>query len=179
MSKRMFLKICETVITRTHRDGFLIGDTVKVTNFNGLRDDIKNALKDEVDKGLNMKVIDIINKYPSAAPGSTQNSSGEVTLVIACDYGGGRRVGEFLVPPSCCEIIDNYPNLDPVPDALMRHNIITIKPEPVPGYEDEEFTFQSDKADTGKGLKKVDRKLGDKNTPQPGPEPYTKNYLPS
>lgn len=171
MSSLNFIKICEAVLMRTERGGFLVGDVVEISNFNDVDDHIRDDLKALVDQGLNIKIIDIVNKYPSAQPGSQQNNTGDVTLVVGADYGGGRYVGRFTVPPSCCKVISSYPNLDPVPDALKRDNVITIKPEPVPGFENEEFTKQTNHADSGSGLKRVEDKLRDKNTNQPGPRP--------
>jgi hypothetical protein len=50
--------------------------------------------------------------------------------------------------------------------------MITIKPEPVPSFDDLEFAKQSNHADNGKGkLERVAGKLGTKNQKQPGPKP--------
>lgn len=172
MSARKFLDICESVLTRTERGGFLVGDLVEITTFNKIDANIRDDLKGFVDQGLNIKVIDIINKYPSDKPGSQMNNTGDVTLVVAADYGGGRHIGKFTVPTVCCKVIDTYPNLHPVPDAIKRDNLITLKPEPVPSFDDLEFAMQSNHADDGRGkLKRVSSKLGDKDHRQPGPKP--------
>lgn len=172
MSARKFLEICESVLTRTERGGFLVGDMVEITDFGKIDDNIRDGLKELIDQGVNIKVVDIVNKYPSDKPGSQMNNTGDVTLVVAADYGGGRHVGKFMVPTSCCSVIDTYPNLSPIPDALKRDNAISIKPEIVPGFDDFEFTKQTNHADDGKGkLGRVVDKLGDKDHKQPGPKP--------
>lgn len=164
MSARKFLEICESVLTRTERGGFLVGDMVEITDFNKIDGNIRDGLKELVDQGVNIKVVDIVNKYPSEKPGSQLNNSGDVILVVSADYGGGRYVGKFTVPTTCCKVIDTYPNLHPIPDALKRDNMITIKPEAVPGYEGEEFKKQTSAAGG-------DYDLPTKNAKQPGPKP--------
>lgn len=179
MSARKFLEICESVLTRTERGGFLVGDMVEITDFNKIDGNIKDGLKELVDQGVNIKVVDIVNKYPSEKPGSQLNNSGDVVLVVSADYGGGRYVGKFTIPTTCCKVIDTYPNLHPIPDALKRDNMVTIKPEPVPSFDDLEFAKQSNHADNGKSkLERVAGKLGTKNQKQPGPKPpkYAPNF---
>lgn len=172
MSARKFLEICESILTRTERGGFLVGDMVEITDFNKIDGNIKDGLKELVDQGVNIKVVDIVNKYPSEKPGSQLNNSGDVVLVVSADYGGGRYVGKFTIPTLCCKVIDTYPNLHPIPDALKRDNMVNIKPEPVPSFDDLEFAKQSNHADNGKGkLERVAGKLGTKNQKQPGPRP--------
>jgi hypothetical protein len=173
MSAQKFLEICESVLTRTERGGFLVGDMVEITDFNKIdSDNIRDGLKELVDQGVNIKVVDIVNKYPSDKPGSQLNNSGDVVLVVSGDYGGGRYVGKFIIPTTCCTVIHTYPNLHPIPDALKRDNMVTIKPEPVPSFDDLEFAKQSNHADNGKGkLERVAGKLGTKNQKQPGPKP--------
>ena len=179
MRARKFLEICESVLTRTERGGFLVGDMVEITDFNKIDDNIKDGLKELVGQGVNIKVVDIVNKYPSDKPGSQLNNSGDVTLVVSADYGGGSYVGKFTVPTTFCKVIDTYPNLHPIPDALKRDNMITIKPELVQSFDDLEFAKQSNFADNGKGrLERVSVKLGAKDHKQPGPKPpkYAPNF---
>jgi hypothetical protein len=105
------------------------------------------------------------------------NNTGDVVLVVSADYGGGRYVGKFTIEPSCCKVITTYPNLDPVPTALTRDNIITIKPELVKDFQDE-FTKQTNHADNGKNkLERVAHRLGEKDFKQPGSKPP--KYAPS
>jgi hypothetical protein len=146
---------------------------VEITDFNKIDDNLKDGLKELVGLGVNIRVVDIVNKYPSDKPGSQLNNSGEVVLVVSGDYGGGRTTPQkFIVPTTCCRVIHTYPNLHPIPDALKRPNMITIKPEPVPSFDDLEFAKQSNHADNGKGkLERVAGKLGVKNHKQPGPKP--------
>ncbi len=172
MIARKFLEICESVLTRTERGGFLVGDMVEITDFNKVDAGIRDGLKEMIGQGVNIKIVDIVNRYPSDKPGSQLNNTGDVVLVVTSDHGGGRYVGKYHVPTGCCKVIDTYPNLSPIPDALKRDNVITIKPEAVPTFDDLEFTKQSNHADLGKGkLSRVETKLGDKNHKQPGPKP--------
>jgi hypothetical protein len=170
MSARKFLEICESVLTRTERGGFLVGDMVEITDFNKIHsDNIRDGLKELVDLGVNIKVVDIVNKYPSEKPGSQLNNSGDVVLVVSGDYGGGRYVGKFIIPTTCCKVIHTYPNLHPIPDALKRDNMITIKPEPVPGYEGEEFKKRANLAGGDYELPAKNQKIPGAKPPKPAP----------
>ena len=169
MSTRKFLEICESVLTRTERGGFLVGDMVEITDFNKIDGNLKDGLKELVDQGINIKVVDIVNKYPSEKPGSQLNNSGDVVLVVSADYGGGRYVGKFTIPTTCCKVIDTYPNLHPIPDALKRDNMITIKPEPVPGYEGEEFRKRVNLAGGDYKLPTKNQKIPGAKPPKPAP----------
>jgi hypothetical protein len=182
-SKSKFLKICESTLTRLERNGFLVGDVVEISDINKVPENARDELQSFLDQGLNLKVVDIVNKYPSDKPGSEQNNTGDVVLMIAADYGGGRFVGKMPLPCDCCKVVDSYPNLDPIPDALRRDNQITIKPEPV-SDEEEEFMNQTNKADDGSGeLQRVaDKNSTGENINQPGPTPpeyapYTGKYM--
>lgn len=169
MRARKFLEICESVLTRTERGGFLVGDMVEITDFNKIDDNIKDGLKELVGQGVNIKVVDIVNKYPSDKPGSQLNNSGDVILVVSADYGGGRYVGKFTIPTTCCKVIDTYPNLHPIPDALKRDNMITIKPELVPGYEGEEFKMRTHTAGGDYKLPAKNQKISKINPPRYAP----------
>ena len=169
MSTRKFIEICESVLTRTERGGFLVGDMVEITDFNKIDSNIKDGLKELVDQGVNIKVVDIVNKYPSEKPGSQLNNSGDVVLVVSADYGGGRYVGKFTIPTTCCKVIDTYPNLHPIPDALKRDNMVTIKPEPVPGYEGEEFRKRVNLAGGDYKLPTKNQKIPGSKPPKPAP----------
>lgn len=169
MSARKFLEICESVLTRTERGGFLVGDMVEITDFNKIDGNIKDGLKELVDQGVNIKVVDIVNKYPSEKPGSQLNNSGDVVLVVSADYGGGRYVGKFTIPTTCCKVIHTYPNLHPIPDALKRDNMETIKPELVPGYEGEEFKKRANLAGGDYKLPTKNQKISAPKPPQFAP----------
>lgn len=169
MSARKFLEICESVLTRTERGGFLVGDMVEITDFNKIDGNIKDGLKELVDQGVNIKVVDIVNKYPSEKPGSQLNNSGDVVLVVSADYGGGRYVGKFTIPTTCCKVINTYPNLHPIPDALKRDNMETIKPELVPGYEGEEFRKRVNLAGGDYKLPTKNQKIPGAKPPKPAP----------
>ena len=163
------LEICESVLTRTERGGFLVGDMVEITDFNKIDVNLKDGLKELVDQGVNIKVVDIVNKYPSDKPGSQLNNSGDVVLVVSADYGGGRYVGKFIVPTTSCKVIHTYPNLPPFPNALQRVNSTTIKPEPVPGYEGEEFKKRVNLAGGDYKLPSKNQKIPGAKPPKPAP----------
>ena len=187
--RKRFLQICEAALGRLQLSGFLTGDTVKFTkafksnkSYTSLHPSIQQEIDEMIDMGVNIKVVNIKNKYPSAAPGSDQNTTGDVTVDIALDYGGGRYIKNVSVPTDCLEVINTYPNLDEIPDAIRRDNQITLKPEPV-----EDFTNdQANKSDVGNNKLEVgDRKLAQQNIPIPAspaegvPDPgsYTGHYM--
>jgi len=167
-----FIKLCEAALTRLDRAGFLVGDVVEISDLSKVSEKIRSGLKEYVDLGLNLRVIDIVNNTPSDKPGSQLNNTGDVTIFLGVDYGGGRIIGRFPVPPESCTPIEFYPNLAPIPDALRRDNAITIKPEVVPGYEGEEFKKQTGTANDGNGkLKPVEASNPVKDTKIPSPTP--------
>ena len=133
MMKMNFLKLVESTMSRMQRGGFLVGDVIKIKNMSDVPDELKDHVKDMSASGVNIKVVDIVNKYPSDKPGSSMNSNGEVSLVVALDYGGGRFVSHATIPTGCVEKlpVDDVANLDPIPDALRRDDKLNQKPEPV------------------------------------------------
>jgi hypothetical protein len=153
-----FLDLCETVLTRTQQQGFVYNDVVDV-DLNGVPAHLRDELEALRSQGLNLKVVDII----STAEGTT--------LLIGASHGGGRIVGKVPVPSTSCKVVDSSPNLETIPDALRRDNVITIKPEPVPGYDDE-FTNQTNKTDQGDGkLSPTEDSLAQSNISIPSPTP--------
>jgi len=52
-----------------------------------------------------------------------------VFLDIAIDYGGGRYFGTTTVSQDMLQRISSGVNLDPIPSAIKRDNMITLKPE--------------------------------------------------
>jgi hypothetical protein len=183
-----FLKMCESVMGRLERGGVLVGDVVKVTA-SDVPEQYRAAVQEMIDAGINIKVVDIVNHYPSDKPGSSMNSNGETHAVIALDYGGGRYVSRVTVPTASLEVVERHPNLDPIPDAIRRDNQVTLKPEPVEQFDQE----QHNKADVGdQKLEPAEQTLAQQNTEIPSepvegvkdpgefkPATYTGMYMPS
>tara|TARA_R100000951_G_scaffold111396_2_gene110376 strand:+ start:32384 stop:32989 length:606 start_codon:yes stop_codon:yes gene_type:complete len=197
--KKKFLVLAEGMIQRFTRGSFLVGDVVKFNDdfkstdaYKGLHPSIQAHLDTLSDSDINIKVKDIKNLMPSGQPGSDLNNTGDVVLDLVLDYGGGRYVDIVSTPASLVSAVNHYPNLDPIPDALKRDNMITIKPELVAGqenYEDEAIKQTETTNQGGKDYEKSDHALQNQNvqipsspaegdrTPEPS-ETYTNMYLP-
>lgn len=192
MMKMKFLKLVESAMSRMQRGGLLVGDVVTIKNMADVPDALKDHIKDMSGTGVNIKVVDIINKYPSDKPGSSMNSTGDVSVVVALDYGGGRFVQHATIPSTCVERIkvDDVANLDPIPDALRRDEHLNQKPEPV----DRESQSQANQTTQTMSdqLKDADHDLNMSNTelpaspaegvPSPGefqPATHTGAYMPN
>lgn len=200
--KKNFLVLAESILQRFQRTGFLIGDVVEFIDgyqntdtYKQLHPSIKAHVDTLANGDINVKVVNIKNHYPSRQPGNEQNTIGDCTLDLALDYGGGRRVDVVTVPADLVMSVNHYPNLDPVPDALKRKNLITIKPEPVGEGDEENYEAEhvkqteTTKQDLDGDYKRSDHSLNNTNTkipsspadgdPKPEPsESYTKRYLP-
>jgi hypothetical protein len=133
-----FLPLVESMLTRYQRQGFLVGDVVKFVDgfvtkefFKKCSDEMKQRIKEIADMGkeMNLKVVYIKNEYPSAQPGNENNTNGTVFIDIAIDYGGGRYFGTTTVSQDMLQRISSGVNLDPIPSAIKRDNMITLKPE--------------------------------------------------
>jgi len=77
---RKFLKLIENTITRYSNGGILTGDQVELSSkyksipdYKNLSDDVKQKIKDLFDSGGIIKVVNIVTKMPSAAPGNADN----------------------------------------------------------------------------------------------------------
>ena len=70
----------ETYVSRYTRGGFLTGDLVRfkkgfenTQSFKELDPNVQQKLKDFAASDINLRVSGIVNKYPSAQPGNTDN----------------------------------------------------------------------------------------------------------
>lgn len=158
--KSKYLELLENTLTRYQRSGFLVGDYIKIHDnykskrcYSKLSDEMKVRIDELAAVGANMhlRVVAIKNKYPSDQPGNEYNTSGKVVLDIGVDYGGGRFYSVTTIPSTIATVIDYGINLAPLPNALTRDNIITIKPEPVNLDSESDIYHQTRMAATGKG----------------------------
>lgn len=186
--KRNFLELCENTLTRYQRAGFLVGDYIKfadkyqnISCYADLSDTMRARIDDifNVSKEMNLRVVSIKNKYPSDQPGNDVNSNGSVALDIAIDYGGGRYYSLTTIPSSIVEVLDYGINLAPLPGALKRDNLVTLKPEKLEPDKESETFKQTRMASSGKGDAITDTELGEDNIkiPAKGTASYVK-YMP-
>ena len=140
--EKKFNKIYESYVSRYTRGGFLTGDLVKVRSdfkstdgYKKLTPEFKQALDDLMASDLNLRVSGIENKYPSAQPGNTDNSSGEFSVTVSQETAPGRYDGFYQFPDDIFEPVDVYPNRMPVPDSMVRPNGTEIDPDTLE-YED-------------------------------------------
>ena len=176
-----FDAIFESCMQRYERGGFLVGDCFEFVpkfkstpEYKALGDSVKAMLDEMIETGLNIHVINIKD---TASHGATLHP----TLSIAVDTGGKRYSTYVDIPDVLGQPIDYGHNLPPIPDAMVRDNNITLKPEEA--EEDKENL--SNKTDKGDGkLSNTERTLASKNTKIPSkaatPTPaatYTQNYM--
>ncbi len=140
--EKKFNKIYESYVSRYTRGGFLTGDLVKVRSdfkstdgYKKLTPEFKQALDDLMASDLNLRVSGIENKYPSAQPGNTDNSSGEFSVTVSQETAPGRYDGFYQFPDDIFEPVDVYPNRMPVPNSMVRPNGTEIDPDTLE-YED-------------------------------------------
>lgn len=156
--KSKYLNLLEDTLTRFQRGGYLVGDYIKLADGYKKTDGYKNmpanmqAALDEVgelSKNMHLRVVAIKNQYPSTQPGNANNTNGVVAVDIGLDYGGGRYYSVLTAPSDVLERVDYGINQAPLPDALKRDNIITLKPEPVETDKDSEAYRQTRKTSQG------------------------------
>lgn len=176
--KSKYIELLENTLTRFQRGGYLVGDYIKFADkyksaesYKELTPQVKAALEDVITlcKDMNLRVVNVKNKYPSAAPGNENNTNGQVFIDVGLDYGGGRFYNVVTVPADLLEVIDYGINLAPLPKALTRDNIITLKPEPVT-LDKNSDTYKQTRQTAQGGKKDEDSEvtLADKNTKIPG-----------
>ena len=181
-----YLELLENTLTRYQRSGLLVGDYIKFADnyksrkgFKDLDDSIKDKIKDviELNKSQHLRVVAIKNKYPSAQPANEFNTNGHVVVDVGLDYGGGRFYSVLTVPSDVLERIDYGVNLAPLPDALRRDNMITLKPELVEMDAESETYKQTRKTRQGKKDAKSETSLNQKNTKIPADSAYYIKYM--
>lgn len=188
--QKRFIRLIENYKRQFESGGFLVGNIFKFNDkfktqdeYKSLGQNMKDHIDQMIDSGLHIRVVDMKNEHPGRYPGSSNGSSASPVLTIALDHTGGRITHHCSVP--CClgqPGESPYPNLDPIPDSVIRKNRVNIKPEEL--SEDEENL--SNKTDVGDGkLKQTQRKLPTKHTAIPSKaatasmevNSYTKDYL--
>ena len=188
MSK--FLTLYEAAMNRFARGGFLVGDRVTFTDkfktteeYKQLGQNVKDMIDQMIESGLNVRVTDIKNEYPSTAYANPENSTGQVFLDIALDTGGGRYTHLCTIPQTFVQPQNDGVNLPPVPDNWKRPNSTVITPREVGDDFKDELNRQTDKG-TG-SLTPAEIHLPDSNvsipaqpaTPSPGVNPGSSKYL--
>jgi len=185
---KKYLTLVETYLSRYERGGFLVGDVFKFNDnfkssetYKKLGSNSRDLIDQMIETGLHVRVVGIKDTTSPRYPGNPQTSSADVSLTLALDSGGGRYTHFVNVSPELGEPVSFYPNLPPIPDAVVRKNNTNIKPKEVEPQDN--LSNQSDKGD-GK-LSKTNLTLPDKNTalpsqpatPSPAVDSYTHDYL--
>ena len=131
---KKFDAIYESVISRSEAGGYLPGDFV-VFRPNYKSSDVykhmPSNLQKEVDElatcGLNIKVVQIGDKFSDASAGNQFFTAPCTVLTIAADHGGGRTYGRVVVTTDMVDIAD--PSQVKTPDEWKKDNKVIIKPK--------------------------------------------------
>ena len=189
---RKFLKLIENTITRYSNGGILTGDQVELSSkyksipdYKNLSDDVKQKIKDLFDSGGIIKVVNIVTKMPSAAPGNADNRGTEFVATIARMTDGARydNQGKVSLPLNCLKKVDNGINRSGVPEDAEYDNNVQIGPVKAEENEEQQQTMTQQ----GDSLKKSNLSTAAKNTKIPSKpatsspavnESYTSQYMP-
>ena len=186
--QKKFLPLFESYFSRYERGGFLVGDVFKFNSdfksaegYKKLGQNTKDMIEQMVDSGLHVRVVGIKDSTSPRYPGNPQTSSTDVELTLALDNGGGRYSHYVNIYPDLGTPETFYPNLPPIPDAVVRPNNVNIKPEEV-----EQGDNPANKTDKGDGkLSDTNISLASTNptlpsepaTPSPAVGSYTHGYM--
>lgn len=136
MANKKYLTLVEAYLSRHERGGFLVGDVFKFNkNFKNtpeykkLGTNTQDMIDQMIESGLHVRVVGIKDTTSPRYPGNPQTSSTDVELTLALDNGGGRYTHYVNVFPSLGTPETYYPNLPPIPDAVVRKSKVNIKPE--------------------------------------------------
>ena len=188
MAKK-YLMLVEDYMRRFERGGFLVGDIFKFNkdfkttdSYKHLGQNTRELIDQIIDSGLNVRVTGINDTNGQRYPGNPQTSdASSVMLSIALDNGGGRYSHYVTISPELGQPESHYPNLPPIPDAVIRKNNVNIKPKDL-----EKGDNIANKTDKGNGkLSDTARTLATTNTvlphqstsPSPAVASYTHQYL--
>jgi hypothetical protein len=185
---KKYLTLVETYLSRYERGGFLVGDVFKFNDnfkssdtYKKLGSNSRDLIDQMIETGLHVRVVGIKDTTSPRYPGNPQTSSADVSLTLALDSGGGRYTHYVNVSPDLGEPVSFYPNLPPIPDAVVRKNNTNIKPKEMEPQDN--LSNQSDKGDgklskTNLTLPVKDTTLPSKPvTPSPAVDSYTHDYL--
>lgn len=186
--EKKYLTLVETYMSRYQRGGFQVGDVFKFNdNFKSsemyakLGQNTKDLIDQMIESGLHVRVVGIKDTTSPRFPGNPQTSSNDVELTLALDTGGGRYTHYVNISPELGTPETFYPNLPPVPDAVVRKAKVNIKPE-----ELEKIDNIANKADRGTGAyMDTNLTLPAQNTsipsvqatPSPAVASYTHEYM--
>lgn len=153
MANKKYLTLVETYLARYQRGGFQVGDCFKFTDnfrsqecFTKLGQNVKDMIEQMIESGLHVRVVGIRDTTSPRYPGNPQTSSNDVELTIALDNGGGRYTHYVNISPEMGTPETYYPNLPPIPDAVIRKGKVNIDPE-----ELEKQDNTTNKTDRGTG----------------------------
>lgn len=170
--KSKYLKLLENYQRRYQIGGYLMGDYIKFADnyksskcYKDMTPTMQQAIDSvaEMGKDMNLRVVAVKNEYPSRAPGNEFNTNGSVVLDIALDYGGGRFYNVITVPAEVVTRLDYGVNYAPLPAAIKRDNMVTLKPEPVVMDANTDTYKQTRMTDQGGKLKAADDSLDNEN----------------
>ena len=188
MAKK-YLTLVENYMKRFERGGFLVGDIFKFNDgfkssesYKRLGQNTKQLIDDMLETGLHVRVVGINDTNGQRYPGNPQTSSStDIELSLALDNGGGRYSHYVTLCPTLGQPESHYPNLPPIPDAIIRKNNVNIKPKEL--EKQDNISNKTDKGDAK--LSDTNLELPTTNTPLPGQSAtlspavasYTHQYL--
>lgn len=136
--QKKYLTLVETYLSRYMRGGFQVGDVFKfndnfktLDSYKKLGQNTKDFIDQMIETGLHVRVVGIKDSTSPRYPGNPQTSSNDVELTVALDNGGGRYTHYVNIMPDLGTAETFYPNLPPIPDAVVRKAKVNIKPEEV------------------------------------------------
>jgi hypothetical protein len=180
MSKQQkYLTLVEAYLSRFERGGFLVGDVFKfdakfksTEGYKKLGVNTRDMIDQMIETGLNVRVVGIKDTTSPRYPGNPQTSSNDVELTLALDNGGGRYSHYVNVTPDLGTPETYYPNLPPIPDAVIRKNNVNIKPEELKRQDN--ITNKTDKGDGTLSDTEISLATANTNIPSPkAPSPMT------
>ena len=169
-NEKKYMTLVEAYLGRYQRGGFQVGDVFKFNDnfksldcYKKLGQNVKDMIDQMVETGLHVRVVGIRDSGMPRYPGNPQTSSNDVELSLALDNGGGRYTHYINLSPEMGQPEINYPNLPPIPDAVVRKSKVNIKPE-----ELEDIDNTANKTDRGTGAyMDTERALPKQNTTIP------------
>jgi hypothetical protein len=186
--QKKYMTLAEAYLSRYQRGGFQVGDVFKFNDkfksldcYKSLGQNVKDMIDQMIETGLHVRVVGIRDSGMPRYPGNPQTSSNDVELSLALDNGGGRYTHYINLSPEMGQPEPSYPNLPPIPDAVVRKSKVNIKPE-----ELEDIDSTTNKTDRGTGVyMDTERSLPTQNTQIPSTpvtpsmevNSYTKEYM--
>jgi hypothetical protein len=187
-NQKKYMTLVEAYLSRYQRGGFQVGDVFKFNDnfksldcYKELGQNVKDMIDQMIETGLHVRVVGIRDSGMPRYPGNPQTSSNDVELSLALDNGGGRYTHYINLSPEMGQPEPSYPNLPPIPDAIIRKSKVNIKPE-----ELEKIDNITNKTDRGTGTyMDTERSLATQNTQIPSApatssmevNSYTKEYM--